>query len=88
MDGTDASRVKASLSSLERTERYVVLLFFADELTLPEISHILDIALSRVTQIIDRFRETAARILALQDRQRDAQQFVSQWLQTTGAAVV
>lgn len=88
MNGTDASRVRECLSSLERTERYVVLLFFADELTPPEISLVLDIALSRVTQIIDRFRETAARVLTRQERQRDAQQFVTQWLSSTRSALV
>ena len=88
MTGTDASRMKECLSALERTERYVVLLFFADELTPPEISVVLNIALSRVTQIIERFRLAAARVLTLRERQRDAQQYVNDWLMSTRSAVV
>ena len=63
MNGTDAARMKACLTALDTTDRYVVLMYYADELTPSEISIVLDIALSRVNQTLDRFRAAAAAVL-------------------------
>ncbi|MEM1109840.1 MAG: sigma factor-like helix-turn-helix DNA-binding protein [Planctomycetota bacterium] len=88
MSSKDAARVKECLGALERTERYVVLLFFADELTPAEIGVVLNVSLGRVTNILETFRQTVARVLTPRDRQRDAQAYVADWFASPGSAVV
>lgn len=88
MSSTDATRVKQCLGTLDRIERYVVLMFFADDLTPSEIGLVLDVSLARVTSIIDSFRQAVAKVLTKLDRQLDAQQFVADWMRSSGSAVV
>ena len=88
MSSTEATRVKKCLSALERIERYVVLMFFADELTPAEIGIVLNVSLQRVTDILDRFREAVAEVLTRRDQQRDAQDYVTDWLLSPKSAVV
>lgn len=88
MDGQKATQVKACLSALGRTERCVVLMFYADELTPPEISVVLDITLTQVNQIVDRFRETAAVALVDSIAVPKAKQFADQWLANTPSAAL
>ncbi|MBB6430711.1 sigma factor-like helix-turn-helix DNA-binding protein [Algisphaera agarilytica] len=88
MSSTEAACVKKCLNALERIERYVVLMFFADELTPAEIGVVLDVSLRRVTDILDRFREAVAHVLTRNDQQRDAQAYVANWLLSPHSAVV
>ncbi|MEM8738012.1 MAG: hypothetical protein AAGG38_05985 [Planctomycetota bacterium] len=88
MSGTDAARVRECLTTLERTERYVVLMFFADDLTPAEIGLVLDVSLAWVTGVLDSFRQAVARVLTLHERQKDAQAFVADWLKSPRSAVV
>ncbi len=88
MSSTDATRIKMCLSALERIERYVVLMFFADELTPAEIGVVLDVSLGKVTDIIARFRETVARVLTRNDQERDAEAYVANWLLSPRSAMV
>ncbi|MEO1235773.1 MAG: sigma factor-like helix-turn-helix DNA-binding protein [Planctomycetota bacterium] len=88
MSGTEATRVRDCLGSLDQTDRYVVLMFFADELTPTEISMVLDISVGRVNDTLKSFRDTIARILSPRQPQRSAQSFVADWLVSSGSAVV
>ena len=88
MSSTDAMQVKQCLGALDRTERYVVLMYFADELTPAEIGLVLDVSLARVMAILDQFRQKLAGLFARREPQRQAQQFVSDWLGSSGSAVV
>lgn len=88
MNSTDATQVKLCLSVLERTERYVVLMFFADELTPAEIGIVLNVSLRKVTAIIDGFRDAVARVLTRHDQERDAQAYVADWLLSPKSAMV
>lgn len=88
MTSTDATRVRECLTSLERIERYVVLMFYADDLTPAEIGVVLNVSLARVTRIIDAFRETVAKVLSIRETQRDAQKFVADWLESSPSAMV
>ena len=65
MDRRDAQSVRRCLASLDQTERYVVLMFFADELTPAEIGVVLDLPPIRVTDILETFRQTVARLLGV-----------------------
>ncbi|MEO0514694.1 MAG: sigma factor-like helix-turn-helix DNA-binding protein [Planctomycetota bacterium] len=88
MSSTEATRIKQCLGALERIERYVVLMFFADELTPAEIGIVLDVSLRKVTDILDRFRETVARVLTRNDQERDARAYVADWLLSPRSAMV
>ena len=63
MDRRDAQSVRRCLADLNQTERYVVLMFFADELTPTEIGLVLDLPALRVTDILESFRQTVARLM-------------------------
>lgn len=63
MNGKDASKVRACLASLDTTQRYAVLMYYADELTTSEIGLVLNLSQSQVRQILDRFRVVAAQAL-------------------------
>ncbi|MEM9883038.1 MAG: hypothetical protein AAF800_08995 [Planctomycetota bacterium] len=88
MSCTDADRVRACLSDLGRTDRYVVLMYFADELTPAEIGLVLDVPLCRVNQVLDTFRQTVVAALTHGDRQRDAQRYVADWMRSPRSALV
>ncbi|MEM6459146.1 MAG: sigma factor-like helix-turn-helix DNA-binding protein [Planctomycetota bacterium] len=88
MSRTDADRVRGCLGDLERTDRYVVLMYFADELTPAEIGLVLDVSLRRVNRVIDTFRQSVAAALTEGDRRRDAQRYVSDWMQSPRSALV
>lgn len=88
MSSKDANEVKQCLSTLDRIERYVVLMFFADDLTPAEIGLVLDVSLSRVNRIIDSFRQAVARVLTRLDQQADAKQYVADWMRSPRSAVV
>jgi len=88
MSSTEATRVKQCLGALERIERYVVLMFFADELTPAEIGVVLNVSLNKVTDILERFRATVAQVLTVRDQQRDAQNYVADWLLSPKSAMV
>lgn len=53
------------LAALDRTDRYVLALFYADELTVSEIGMVLDLPEQRVTGILERLRDQARRLLGL-----------------------
>jgi DNA-directed RNA polymerase specialized sigma24 family protein len=63
MTGTDASCLKACVEGLDQTARYVVLMFFADDLTPAEIGLVLDIPLTHVQNTLSSFRESATQLL-------------------------
>lgn len=88
MSSKDASMVKQCLGTLDRIERYVVLMFFADDLTPAEIGLVLDVPLARVTIILDRFRQAVAKVLTRIDQQLDAQQYVADWMRSPRSAMV
>ncbi len=88
MSGTEAMRVRECLGGLERIDRYVVLMYFADELTPAEIGLVLDIPSSRVTRTLENFRDKVSRTLTLRDQRRDAKAFVAAWLNSSRSALV
>lgn len=53
------------LRALDRTERYVLALFYADNLSVPEIGMVLDLPEYRVHSILDRLRDRARSMLGL-----------------------
>lgn len=57
MSGEQVSQLKALIRVLGRTERYVLLLFYADELTPIEIGLVLDLPESRVWSILGSLRD-------------------------------
>jgi len=64
MSGKEAGRVRQWLNALERTDRYVVLLYYADDLTPTEISLVLDIPKSRVTRTLEWARDQVTNMIA------------------------
>ena len=64
MIGTEAHGLETLISLLPTTQRYVVLMFFADELTPDEIALVLDMTRTKVEAVLDTFREAAAGLLA------------------------
>lgn len=63
MSGEQVSHLKALIRVLGRTERYVLLLFYADELTPIEIGLVLDLPESRVWSILDSLRDQLGAVL-------------------------
>ena len=53
----DGKRLRRVVSDLEPTERLIVLLFYADELSTREISMVLDVSLVRVESTLTAVRE-------------------------------
>ena len=56
MADSQAKQVRQFVESLERDDRYIVLLYFADGLTPMEISRVLDLPSSRVRQRLEELR--------------------------------
>lgn len=88
MTGTDISHVKQAMSTLSRTERYVVLMYFADELTFSEIALVLDLSPPRVEHIIDAFRSRIATNLTASDQQQATQSYLSNYLASRNSAFI
>jgi DNA-directed RNA polymerase specialized sigma24 family protein len=86
MTGTEADRVKQCLMRLSRTDRYAVLMFFADELTPMEIGLVLDVSLQRVQDILDRFRANVVLTLRPETIEADTPPVIEQWLGSLGSA--
>jgi DNA-directed RNA polymerase specialized sigma24 family protein len=61
--GKDAERLRAMLDQLDRSDRYVVLMWYADELNDWEIAAVLERSVLEVRRVINAFREKAASAL-------------------------
>lgn len=59
MNGKDAGRMRAFMSTLGRTERLVLLLFYADQLSETEIGLVLDMSQSRVNTMLGSLKRQA-----------------------------
>lgn len=59
MNGKDAGRMRAFMGTLNRTERLILLLFYADQLSQTEISLVLDLPESRVSSMLGSLRRQA-----------------------------
>lgn len=59
MNGKDAGRMRAFMSTLGRTERLILLLFYADQLSQAEISLVLDMPESRVSSMLGALKQQA-----------------------------
>lgn len=60
MNGKDAGRMRAFMGTLDRTERLILLLFYADQLSQTEISLVLDLPESRVSTMLGSLKRQAA----------------------------
>ena len=60
MADSQARRVRDYVQALERDDRYIVLLYYADGLTPMEISRVLDLPSSRVRTRLDELRSHLA----------------------------
>ncbi len=56
MSSLELKPVKRVLESLDKTDRYIVMLYYADGLTLPEIALVLDLPTPVVQSVINRLR--------------------------------
>ena len=59
MNSKDAVRMRAFMSTLGRTERLILLLFYADQLSQAEISLVLDMPESRVSSMLGSLKQQA-----------------------------
>jgi len=59
MNGKDAGRMRAFMGTLDRTERLILLLFYADQLSQTEISLVLDLPESRVSTMLGTLKRQA-----------------------------
>lgn len=59
MSGKDAGRMRAFMDTLNRTERLILLLFYADQLSQAEISQVLDLPESRVSSMLGSLKQQA-----------------------------
>jgi len=59
MNGKDAGRMRAFMGTLNRTERLILLLFYADQLSETEISLVLDLPQSRVSSMLGSLKRQA-----------------------------
>ena len=64
MDVQGISDLKSVLAGLEKTDRYIVLMYYADELHAEEIGMVLDLPRYRVQNVLDAFRVEVARRVA------------------------
>ena len=85
MDSREAQSVRTCLAELDQTERYVVLMFFADELTAAEIGLVLDLPAPRVTDILDAFRQMVGRLLEKATGQSESLLTSRRWFGSTAA---
>ena len=60
MADSEARRVRDYVQALERDDRYIVLLYYADGLTPMEISRVLDLPSSRVRTRLEELRSQLA----------------------------
>jgi DNA-directed RNA polymerase specialized sigma24 family protein len=60
MSGKDAGRMRAFMSTLGRTERLILLLFYADQLSEAEIGLVLDLPESRVNKMLGSLKRQAS----------------------------
>lgn len=63
MNGKEAGRIRAFMDTLSRTERLILLLFYADQLSQTEISLVLDMPESRVNTMLGTLKEQAVAAL-------------------------
>jgi DNA-directed RNA polymerase specialized sigma subunit len=63
MDGKEAGRIRAFMVTLNRTERLILLLFYADQLSQTEISLVLDLPESRVSTMLGTLKQQAVEAL-------------------------
>ena len=80
MSGTDALKVRNCLASLDRTGRYVVLMYYADNLNEHEIGAVLDIPQARVEQTIISFRHRVAKLIDPCQTKNDMKTFADRWV--------
>ena len=64
MAGTDTRFFKSFVETLSRTERQMLMLFYAEELTITEIGLVLDLSESRVGSMLDTIRTQARAALS------------------------
>ena len=64
MNGKDAGRMRAFMGTLDRTERLILLLFYADQLSQTEISLVLDLPESRVSTMLGALKRQATEAMA------------------------
>lgn len=71
----DAVRMSGFFNTLTQVEKYILLLFYADELSTEEIGIVLEIPEARVTLMLQRLRAQAMALLQadepVQDRSAD-----------------
>jgi len=70
MPASAASRVRQFIASLPQTERYIALLFWADNLTTTEIGLVLDKPVTAVERALTRLREQMEAIVSPADEQQ------------------
>ena len=58
--GTDAAHIRSMIRDLRTPDRYVVLLWYADELTSEEISEAVGLSVHDVEHILSQFRQTVS----------------------------
>jgi len=63
MNGKDAGRMRAFMGTLGRTERLILLLFYADQLSEAEIGMVLDMPQSRVSSMLGSLKKQAVAAL-------------------------
>ena len=63
MDVHGNTQLKSVIADLEKTHRYIVLMYYADELHPEEIGLVLDLPRHRVQDVLDAFRVEVVRRL-------------------------
>ena len=63
MNGKEAVRIRAFMDTLNRTERLILLLFYADQLSQAEIGLVLDLPESRVSTMLGSLKQQAVAAL-------------------------
>ena len=63
MTSKEAGRIRAFMSTLNRTERLILLLFYADQLSQTEIGLVLDMPENRVSTMLGSLRQQASAAL-------------------------
>ena len=63
-DVHDAAQLKSIIAGLERSSRYIVLMYYADELRPEEIGLVLDMPQHQVQAVLDAFRLEVGQQLA------------------------
>ena len=63
MQGTETRLSNSFVRALSRTERQLLMLFYAEELTTAEIGVVLDLAESQVRTMLETLQQRAKRVL-------------------------